>query len=106
MTIKPSLIIPDPLVALDEALQGKHCVVQYDGKPYPGIIQGIDDQELEVNVMHSVGENRFFWPRMQDVLWYSTANLITLISPPAKIGSRHHQIETVMWERIKKHLDL
>ena len=88
------------------ALNGKFCVVLYDGKPYPGIVQDIDDTEIEVNVMHNIGPNRFFWPRMQDVLWYSLDKFVTLIPPPTKVGSRHHQIQPQLWESIKELLDI
>ena len=84
----------------------KFCVVTYDNKPYPGIVQDIDDAEVEVNVMHSVGPNRFFWPLIQDVLWYHQENFVTLIPEPVKVGSRHLQIEPSIWEEIKVHLNL
>lgn len=55
------------ILLFDESFKGQFCVVTYDGKPYPGIVQEVDDSEISVNVMHSVGLNKFFWPRAQDV---------------------------------------
>lgn len=47
------------------------CVVKYDGLPYPGIIQNVDVNDIEVKVMHRIGTKIFFWPLLEDVLWYS-----------------------------------
>ena len=65
----PSAVSPVQLdvksnTEFNDSLNGKHCVVTYDGRPFPGIIQDVDgnEHEVEVNVMHSVGDNRFFWP--------------------------------------------
>lgn len=30
----------------DETMKGTYCVVTYDGKPYPGIVQDVDDTEV------------------------------------------------------------
>lgn len=89
----------------DDSFKGKFCVVTYDGKPYPGIIQEVDASEIEVNVMHSVGDNRFFWPRTDDVLWYSVENVVTLIPPPKQL-TRHYEIDRIVWNEIKDYLNI
>ena len=78
----------------------------YDGEPYPGIIQEVEDDQLEVNVLHNIGRNRFFWPLIQDVLWYNVNKFVTLIPQPSKIVSRHLQIEPSMWKKIETLLDI
>ncbi|KAH3833676.1 hypothetical protein DPMN_106989 [Dreissena polymorpha] len=55
--------------------------------------------------MHCIGPNRFFWPRLQDVLWYPSDQYITQIPPPSNIGSRHQQIEPSIWEQMKDALN-
>jgi hypothetical protein len=104
---KKCILIPGSIKKpdLDDTLIEQYCVVKYDGRPYPGIIQAVDADELEVNVMHCIGENRFFWPRMDDVLWYTLENVLTLIPPPEKL-TRHFQIDKTIWEEIKRKLDM
>ena len=64
---------------INEALISRYCVVLYDNKPYPGIIQDVGEDEVEVKAMHSIGRNRFFWPMLYDVLWYSQSQIVTLL---------------------------
>ncbi|KAJ8355257.1 hypothetical protein AAFF_G00078390, partial [Aldrovandia affinis] len=47
---------------------------------------------LEVKVMHNIGRNRFFWPRLEDQIWYTVDKVITLIPPPENVTKRHVQI--------------
>ena len=55
------------------ALVGQYCCD--DGKAYPGIISNIDESDVEVQCMLSVGENRFFWPdKRGDICWYPGAH--------------------------------
>lgn len=66
--------IPEPGLksnAGDESQVGQWCMVKYDGLPYPGIIQYVDVNDIEVKVLHRIGTKRFFWPLLEDVLWYS-----------------------------------
>jgi hypothetical protein len=47
-------------------------VVKYDDNLYPGVILDVaEDNTAEVKCMHKVGTNRFYWPQIDDVLWYS-----------------------------------
>ena len=94
-------------IEFDESHIGKYCIVQYDGKPYPGLIQAVDENEVEVNAMRTVGDNRFYWPHpVQDVLWYSAENVLRIIPEPQKVGSRHMQIQKHIWDEIKEQLCL
>jgi hypothetical protein len=91
---------------IDESLKDQFCVVTYDGSPFPGIIVDVDDSEVEVNVMHRIGDNRFFWPMRDDVLWYSMDNVITLIPPVSAVTKRHHEISKPVWLAIKTRLGI
>lgn len=92
------------VVEVDESLVSKYCVVKYDGKGYPGHILSIDEEEeFEVKTMHRVGQNRFFWPMMDDVLWYPKKRVLTVLSnPPRPVTKRHVEIKPEVWELIKK----
>ena len=92
---------------MDESLVSKYCVVKYDGKAYPGLILSVDeDEELEIKTTHRVGRNRFFWPMMNDVLWYPKANFTTnLNNPPRPVTKRHIEIEPDVWELVEKDED-
>ena len=84
-----------------------NCVVEYDGLPYPGEIVDVDEASLEVNAMHSVGNNRFFWPLVPDVIWFDSTNLGTLIpGEPDHVTSRHRALPKQVWELIIKKLNL
>lgn len=84
-----------------------NCVVEYDGHPYPGIILDVDDSEVEVTVMARIGVNRFFWPLIEDRLWYSKEKVVTLLkTAPQPVTKRHHQIDSNTWMAIAEELNL
>ncbi|XP_060568684.1 uncharacterized protein LOC132727272 [Ruditapes philippinarum] len=62
---------------VEENLIGRYVVVQYDGLPFPGVILDVDEDEIEVKAMHRVGNNRYFWPMIDDVLWYNKEQVLT-----------------------------
>ena len=94
----------NPVIETDESLIGKWCVVSYDQKPYPGIIENVDEDEIEVKVMHNIGPNRYFWPRMDDILWYDLLHVVSLIPEPQYVTKRHVAIERRLWEKIEMEL--
>ncbi|WAR05307.1 hypothetical protein MAR_020676, partial [Mya arenaria] len=67
-----------PLV-LSDSLIGSYCVVDYEGLPYPGLIMDVDEDTVEVTAMCRIGPNRFFWPLVEDRLWYGKEKLITFL---------------------------
>jgi hypothetical protein len=97
-----------PVETVDDELIGRYCVVVYDELPYPGLILDVDsDDEVEVKVMCRVGPNRFFWPLIEDRLWYPKDRIVTLLNDePPKVTNRHCQIESGIWRSIVKKLDL
>ena len=92
---------------VNEELHGKWCKISYDGRAFPGIIQDTADNETEVKVSHQIGDNRLFWPAlMDDILWYSLDNAVTLILPPTPAIKRRHQVDKVMWKAVSEKLNL
>lgn len=88
------------------ALIGQYCCVEYDGKAYPGIIKNNDESDVEVQCMHAVGENRFFWPEKQvDICWYPVARMLALIPEPRNVTSRHKEVEPAVWAAVLKKLN-
>jgi hypothetical protein len=85
---------------LDESLVSKYCVVKYDGKGYPGLILSVDEETLEVKTMHRVGRNRFFWPMLDDVLWYSN-KIKGKHNPPRPVTKTHIDV----WDLVEKEED-
>lgn len=97
------LTVPD----LTEALINQYCVVEYDKLPYPGIILDVDDDSAEVKVMHRIGNNRFFWPLHDAILWYKKENVITILeNEPEHVTGRHKQLDKDVWQEIVKKMDL
>jgi hypothetical protein len=75
--------------------------VQYDGLPYPGTIMDVDEDSIEVKVMNRIGVNRFFWPLLDDICWYKTDNVITLLDqPPENVTKRHCKLPDKIWQLI------
>ncbi|XP_052778140.1 uncharacterized protein LOC128215498 [Mya arenaria] len=95
-----------PLV-LSDSLIGSYCVVDYEGLPYPGLIMDVDEDTVEVTAMCRIGPNRFFWPLVEDRLWYGKEKLITLLEEePALVTKRHRHIDSCMWKRILEKMGL
>ena len=95
---------------VDESLISTYCVVAYDDVPYPGIILDVDGDELEVKVMHKVGNNRYFWLQADDILWYTKDIIVALLEgPPQPVtsaqSSRHKQIADNVWQKIQQMFD-
>ncbi|WAR24732.1 hypothetical protein MAR_038401 [Mya arenaria] len=98
------LVVP---VSLDESLIDRFCVVDYDGRPYPGKIVDVDDNNIEVSAMHCIGDNRFFWPLTPDVIWYEGVKVVTLLNnEPSLVTTRHRAIDKTVWEAIVKKMEL
>ena len=90
----------------DVDLVGKWCVVVYDKMPYPGVIQDVDHDSAEVKVMHKIGTNRFFWPMLEDVIWYNYEHVVMLIPEPEPVTKRHVQINAEVWLKITEALEM
>ncbi|CAB1433774.1 unnamed protein product [Pleuronectes platessa] len=50
------------------------------------------ESAFEVKVMHNIGRNLFYWPRIEDNIWYTVDKVVTLIPPPENVTQRHVQI--------------
>ena len=95
-------VILAPIV-FSHNLKEQHCIVEYEGNPYPGLIMEADESDVWVRSMHRVGrlwQNRFYWPTMQDDCWYSYDAVLALIPEPVKVGSKHREVEHEVWARM------
>lgn len=63
-----------------------------------------------VKTMSRIGDNRFFWPQRDDVIWYEPINVLGLIPEPVPVTKRHKEIIVSVWREIcealsKMHLE-
>ncbi|KAL4228634.1 hypothetical protein ACF0H5_011682 [Mactra antiquata] len=72
---------------------GTWCAVCYDKTIYPGIIQDIDAESVQMKCMARIGHNRFFWPRIDDIIWYNWNDVIMSIPELTKVTDRHRKID-------------
>jgi hypothetical protein len=85
---------PDPQTWL-----GKWVLVRYDKKLYPGVVQEVEEEDVLVKCMARVGENRFFWPMLDDTCWFFLEDILSAIEEPKAVGSRHVQVDPDIWEK-------
>ena len=81
------------------------CVVKYDGNLYPGIIKATDELEAQVKCVHRAGENKFFWPVVDDLIWYTFENVIAFIPLPQPVSSRHLGVQKDIWAKLVQFRD-
>ena len=113
-TTPPAQECIPPACVLDATAVGKYCIVTYDGKPYPGRILSFDENDVEVDCMHSVpnrfelASNVFYWPKpIKDICFYSSENVVALIPEPCQVSdrgraSRHFCVDASIWEEMKQ----
>jgi len=90
---------------LSEPDIGRFCVVIYDQIPYPGEILNVDEGEVEVSCMKSLGRNKICWPSpKKDINWYTDGDVTCLIPEPQQETerSRFYQVERRIWANIEK----
>jgi hypothetical protein len=66
---------------------GQWVVVGYDGAEYPGEVTLVDNNDIEVNVMHKSG-NAWRWPAKDDKIFYDRQNILRVVNPPKAAGNR------------------
>ncbi|WAR20726.1 hypothetical protein MAR_014700 [Mya arenaria] len=84
----------------------KWVVGEYDGLPYPGIVQNVDHESVEVKVMHSIGKNRYCWPARDDIFKYDFHDVVTEFEGMESVTGRHMQLPFNVWDKVCKKLDL
>ncbi|WAR03051.1 hypothetical protein MAR_009609 [Mya arenaria] len=89
-----------------ERLIGRYCIIDYDDLPYPGLILDIDEG-AEVSAMCRIGANRFFWPLVEDRLWYGKEKIVALLETEPELATkRHRKLDDSMWKHIYDKLGL
>ena len=70
---------------------------------FPGKVVDVNEEdEVEVEVMHSVGINRYTWPSKPDRVWYMRKQFIGLISEPIKV-TRHLKLTDEDWAKVESY---
>ena len=78
---------PDPQQPILNLRVGQWVVVKYEEEEFPGEVTRIENSDVEVNVMQR-SANAWKWPRSEDKIFYSTSNIVRVISPPSVAGNR------------------
>ncbi|KAK0132285.1 hypothetical protein N1851_032914 [Merluccius polli] len=82
--------------------KGKFIVVNYEGKPFVGQITQVVGDEIEVSCMKQLGaKNVFTWPQPPDLLFYYEADVLSVISEPEPVNSRHSRLTTEDWKKFQ-----
>ena len=101
-TGSPSMITPTqmstkpvseaPLVL--EELDQKWVIVKYDNKFYPGRVTSIANNTATVSAMSYAKrkQNKFFWPKIPDILQYNLKDIITVIDQSKNLACGHSEI--------------
>jgi len=95
--LEPVMCIPKP---------NAYVVVSYENKPYPGIVEKVNKDEVYVECMRKVGrknDNCFYWPkRGKDKCWYDLDKIISIIpEPKLKMDSTsHYEMDPEHWRFI------
>ena len=87
-------------------LVGQYCVTEYEGRPYAGIILAVGEMDVQISCMVAIGENRFFWPRREDVCWYDFDKVICIIPEPQNVTGRHKEVDPLIWAMLQRKMSL
>ena len=80
-------------------------MVCYDGEAYPGVVQDVDEESVQVKTMCIIGVNRFFWPLKDDILWYRHEYFLGLVPEPKPVTKRHMMLDMSVWNEISSMMD-
>lgn len=100
MTSTEPSLLPQPQWQ-DPEVVGKWCVVRYEGDLYPGIVTDTSETHVEVRCMQKIGQNRYFWPAREDILWYLFEDIVCHIPPPKPVTGRHMEIDKETWAKLE-----
>ena len=67
--------------------------------------QDSDAESVEVKCMARIGHNRYFWPRLEDIIWYNWINILMPIPELKPVTGRHWQIDAEKFKEIQSMLD-
>ena len=90
------------------ALKGSWCAVRYDNDIFPEIVQDVDENDcvlVNTMTMTQAGQNRFYWPMREDIIWYQPHDFLCLIPPPQPVTKRHMMLQKDVWEKLCSRID-
>ena len=87
-------------------LLNKQVIINYNGKPYPGLVVDIDEQDVRVRCVHRIGKLdkcHFYWPKcLTDESLYDMKDIIAIIPEPEKICTKYFE-DPKIWEMVLKY---
>jgi len=96
-----------PLIEIEDGLISQLCVVRYDDQAYPGVIEDVDEDSVQVRAMHSSEANHFYWPMIEDLCWYRKEHVVTLLQKPMQqLTKRLMKLDDDIWKSIQHALDI
>jgi len=78
-------------------IAGSYVSVSYGSKWYPGVIEKLCGDEVDVNFMQIKGVNKFAWPARQDRLLVPWCDILCGVSP-LMCNKRFHEMSKVDYE--------
>ncbi|WAR15574.1 hypothetical protein MAR_005679, partial [Mya arenaria] len=61
----------------------------------------LDAESVEVKCMARIGHSRYFWPRIDDIIWYTWNHVMMPIPEPSHVRGRHCQIDPEKFKAIE-----
>lgn len=105
MKTEPCQVMLNTTPEITMSLVGEWCVVCYDGEAYPGVVQDVDEESVQVKTMSIIGVNRFFWPLKEDILWYRHEDFLGLVPEPKPVTKRHMMLDVSVWNKVSSMMD-
>ena len=81
---------------------GEYCTFLYEGSLYAGLIEAVDENEVQISSLKNVGSNRFVWPNPKDCIWYNISDVQSIISAPKEVNKRLLALDKELWHKISQ----
>ncbi|WAR15623.1 LOW QUALITY PROTEIN: hypothetical protein MAR_005728, partial [Mya arenaria] len=66
-----------------------------------GHLHDLDAESVEVKCMARIGHSRYFWSRIDDIIWYTWNHVMMPIPEPSHVRGRHCQIDPEKFKAIE-----
>lgn len=87
------VVKPDLVVSVNTAANvdiNSFVVVLYNNEYYAGQIKAKTETDVQVSCMHKCGDNKFIWPRREDLCWYEYNDVVACTVAPIKYHRYFH----------------